>query len=91
MPINDSKMIKVSRNLDILCDYEKYLPEMVRIVAIEGAIGDWAAYLETATCENEIKSGREEISAIAGLGHKLQEDEAKNLFPSWNDRLKWRL
>lgn len=51
----------------------------VLVVAVEGEVNDWAAY---------IGSGNEE--KVKTRGTKLPYDVAKVLFPDWDERLAWR-
>jgi len=60
-------------------DTRFYTQGTVEVVAREGAAGDWAAYVDTPT-------GR----AIEYQGYKLTHEVAKELFPTWDDKLIWR-
>jgi hypothetical protein len=51
------------------------------IVAVEGAVGDWAAY------EGPCKDGAMEVMRT---GCKLSMALAASLFPDWAPRLNWR-
>ena len=53
---------------------------VVTVVAVEGSIGDWAAYLETP------QSGKQ----VAEFGDKLPESVAEEIFPEWAKRFAWR-
>lgn len=56
------------------------LETVIRVVAVEGYYGDWAAYYETPWM----------VISPAEFGNKLPEEAAAQLFPKWAKRLKWR-
>jgi hypothetical protein len=61
--------------------FQDYSPDaIIAVVAVEGEVGDWAAYFETP----------EAVGLVAEVGLKLPEAAAKELFPDWAERLKWR-
>jgi len=53
---------------------------VITVVAVEGSIGDWAAYFETP------QSGKR----VAENGDKLPKDLAEELFPEWAEKFTWR-
>jgi len=61
------------------------LDQRVLAVAVEGAIGDWAAYIGAVPGDDH----EEEASLIAKYGTKLAVELAELLFPGWK-RLKYR-
>lgn len=56
------------------------LDRVISIVAIEGSIGDWAAYMETPD------SGPQ----VALYGDKIPRVLAEELFPLWANNYAWR-
>jgi len=61
--------------------FQDYSPDaIITVVAVEGDFGDWTAYFETP----------ETVGIVAEYGSKLPEAAAKELFPDWAKRLKWR-
>jgi len=54
-------------------------------VAKEGAVGDWAAYIDAVSGYNQA----DDINRVMEYGDKLPEDVARVLFPGFSD-LKWR-
>jgi hypothetical protein len=67
----------VSRGLT----FQDYSPNaIITVVAVEGEFEDWTAYFETP----------ESVGIVAEMGAKLPETVAKELFPDWAKRLKWR-
>lgn len=61
--------------------FQNYSPDtIITVVAVEGDFGDWAAYFETPWT----------VGIVAEWGGKLPEAAAKELFPDWAGRLKWR-
>jgi hypothetical protein len=61
--------------------FQDYSPDaIINVVAAEGEFGDWAAYFETPGT----------VGMVAEMGAKLPETAAKELFPDWAKRLKWR-
>lgn len=58
----------------------EYRPEHPAIiVAVEGAIEDWVAYIETPTSGSTVE-------AVVSGGWKLPESLARELFPEWNGK-----
>ena len=55
----------------------------IEVVAIQGAVGDWAAYFETPF-------SREFRRPTQYAGNKLTQKLAEELFPEWKERLTWR-
>ena len=55
------------------------LDKNVLVVAKEGAIGDWAAYIGAVPGNNH----HDEYERVAALGSKLPESIANELFPSY--------
>ena len=77
-----------TRGLRIITNNDPHPPAhgVYRVVASEGAIEDWAAYLES-------QSSRDlgnDIQAIHDYGHKISQVDAERLFPDWAERLTWR-
>jgi hypothetical protein len=70
---------------------KKRLPEysildrQVLAVALEGAIGDWAAYIGSVQGDNF----DEEWQKVAANGTKLRQEIAELMFPNWKT-LDWR-
>lgn len=76
----------------------------VSVVAVEGAVKDWAAYCESPSSREKFDSiGVGSISqlsfteayriqrrTIAEYGQKLLKEEAELLFPEWAEILTWR-
>jgi len=61
--------------------FQDYSPDsIIAVVAVEGDFGDWSAYFETPWT----------VGIVAEAGEKLPEAAAKELFPDWAERLKWR-
>jgi len=59
-----------------------YHPEdVVTVTAMEGAVGDWAAYSD---------GPEPEAKAALGRGRKLPKKAAASIFPEWASRLKYR-
>jgi hypothetical protein len=52
----------------------------ITVVAVEGSIGDWAAYFETPTCMGMVKE----------YGDKLPRKTAEAIFPDWAKEKSWR-
>ena len=64
---------------------------IVKVVASEGRKGDWAAYVESvASHEAEVISGESEARALHLWGVKMVHEEALEVFPQWEARLRWR-
>jgi len=61
------------------------LSQRVLAVAVEDAIGDWAAYVDAVPGYNH----DQEAGRVAVHGTKLTVELAELLFPEWK-RLKWR-
>lgn len=62
--------------------YYSYSPEHeVEIVAVEGSVHDWAAYVE---------SPYQPFPDVRAHGSKLPREAAERLFPSWAKAYKWR-
>ncbi len=57
-----------------------------QFVATEGAVGDWAVYVETPASRDE-GNGFEDICKF---GAKVTQEEAEAMFPSWATLFKWR-
>jgi len=62
------------------CWYKETPDKVITIVAVEGAIGDWAAYMETP------QSG----SMVAEYGDKLPKETAELIFPEGAKKYHWR-
>ena len=56
-------------------------------VAVEGAIGDWTAYIG-AQIGAESRNA-ENVERVATRGHKMRKGLAEFLFPEWK-RMSWR-
>jgi len=56
------------------------------VVASEGGIKDWAAYLESIDSRKQGNTS----DAIHDFGHKIPQEDAERLFPDWASRLAWR-
>ena len=61
------------------------LAREVLAVAVEGAVGDWAAYIGAVPGEDH----DEEWKRVGKTGAKLRQEVAEVLFPSFA-HLKWR-
>lgn len=61
------------------------LSSKVLVVAVEGAIGDWAAYIDAVPGNNHDN----EFFEVAEHGAKLDRHLAEILFPKWK-HLTWR-
>ena len=61
------------------------LDRRVLAIAVEGAVGDWAAYIGAVPGDNHER----EYHLIMSNGTKLPENVAKLLFPGWV-RMRWR-
>lgn len=65
---------------------EKYVfASRVLAVAVEGAVGDWAAYIGDVNGENHDQEQYE----VARIGTKLPQEIAETIFPNWK-HLRWR-
>jgi len=62
------------------------LSSNVMVVAVEGAVNDWTAYI--GACP-EGSSEENCLIYVAARGHKLKQDLAEFLFPSWK-HMEWR-
>jgi len=62
------------------------LDSKVLAVAVEGAIGDWSAYVGAVNG----KDHDEEYEGVSRNGSKLSKAVAEALFPDWAEKLKWR-
>lgn len=63
-------------------NYQGYDPEtVIQVAAGEGNYNDWTAYYETPF---------EPFPDVLAFGNKLPQDVARDLFPEWAKRLKWR-
>jgi len=61
--------------------FQDYSPDaIITVAAVEGDFGDWSAYYETPWT----------VGIVSEFGNKLPEAAAKELFPDWSERLKWR-
>lgn len=56
------------------------LDKIIRVVAVEGSIGDWTAYFETPACMGMVRDN----------GDKLPKGVAELIFPDWANRFHWR-
>ena len=63
----------------------RILSRTVIAVAKEGAVGDWAAYIDSVAGNNH----EQEVKKVLENGNKLPETVAKVLFPSFKG-LIWR-
>jgi len=63
----------------------KALDPHVLVVAIEGSVGDWAAYIGAVRGKNH----EEEWRKVAEYGTKLPKSVAEILFPNFRS-LRWR-
>ena len=62
------------------------LAKDVLAVAVEGAVGDWCAYVGAVKgLDHEA-----EQNLVAKTGAKMRRDVAKLLFPEWAKAYKWR-
>ncbi len=52
----------------------------ITVVAVEGSIGDWAAYFETPSSGCRVKEN----------GDKFPKDVAEQIFPDWATKYTWR-
>lgn len=57
----------------------------VLAVAVEGEVGDWAAYVDAVEGEDHDR----EWQAVAKSGEKMSREVAELLFPDFKD-LRWR-
>jgi len=64
----------------------KALDSRVLVVAIEGAVGDWAAYIGAINSQGRHEDALQEV---AGTGTKIPQGLAEYLFPKWKE-LRWR-
>ena len=62
------------------------LDRQVVAVAVEGAVGDWSAYIGAVSSENHEREWEE----VARSGSKLPRRVAEVLFPQWASRFEWR-
>ena len=60
---------------------EKSEDHEVEVIAVEGAIKDWTAYVETPNMP---------FHDTAAYGDKLPQSVAERLFPSWAKWFTWR-
>ncbi len=88
LPVQEAKTVRLMDNPFLLSlttkgsTYEDVSPDKtITVVAIEGDYGDWAAYFETPWTP---------FGNVAEYGNKLPLDAAKQLFPDFAKRLKWR-
>lgn len=58
----------------------------VLVVAVEGEIGDWAAYIGSVPGV----SHEREYMEVAQTGNKLRRDVAELLFPDYAAKYEWR-
>lgn len=64
----------------------RVLDSKVIAVAVEGAVGDWSAYIGSVAGKNH----EAEIEKVAEEGTKLHRDLAKFLFKEEVGKLRWR-
>jgi len=64
----------------------RVLDSKVIAVAVEGAVGDWAAYIGAVAGKNH----ETEVQEVAEKGSKLHRDLAKFLFKEEVGKLRWR-
>ena len=62
--------------------------KVILIVAVEGAVQDWAAYFKYLDDDNVFI--KELIEHVAARGDKLTEETARPLFRDWAKNLSWR-
>lgn len=62
------------------------LDSKVLVVAVEGDVGDWAAYIGAVPGNNHFK----EIEIVASHGTKLDKEIAELIFPNWAKSYRWR-
>ncbi len=69
-------------------DYLQAIGEQAQgqFVATEGAVGDWAVYVETEA-SRDAGNGFEDICKY---GAKITQDEGEVLFPRWAKLFRWR-
>jgi len=86
MAFQDTETLTLT--IDQLKEFEARLPGLetkfytqtiVEMVAREGMDNDWAAYVDTPNG-----------SAWEYQGYKLTHEVAKELFPTWDEKLIWR-
>lgn len=63
----------------------KALDSKVLVVAVEGAVEDWACYIGVVRGDNH----QREYEYVARRGTKLPQKIAELLFPNWK-HLRWR-
>ena len=63
--------------------------KVILIVAVEGAVQDWAAYFKYVDNSVDV-SIKELIEYVATRGDKLLEETARPLFRDWAKKLSWR-
>lgn len=63
--------------MEEIIDY-RVLDRQVIVVAVEGAIGDWAAYIGAVKGDNH----DHEYEQIAKTGNKVSEEIARAIFPA---------
>lgn len=64
----------------------KALDINVVVVAIQGGVKDWSAYIGAVPGDNHEKEWR----SVADHGTKLPKEFAFLLFPNWAEELMWR-
>lgn len=62
------------------------LSPRVLVVAVEGAVKDWSAYIDAVKGFNHVA----ESEAVARNGTKIPYEIAKLLFPRFDEQFKWR-
>lgn len=62
------------------------LSNKVLVVAVEGSVGDWTAYIDAVAGQDH----EEEMREVARHGAKIPKWMAKRLFPSFHKAFKWR-
>lgn len=55
--------------------------QVITVVAVEGGVGDWAAYCQVPWITPEM---------AASNGDKLPKETAEEIFPEWAKKYKWR-
>ncbi len=80
----DRETMAVRMNLDYLALIGA--KTNAQFVATEGAVGDWAVYIET-TASRDAGNGYEDICKF---GAKVAQAEGEALFPRWAKLFRWR-
>ena len=62
------------------------LDRRVLVVAVEGEVKDWAAYI----CAVEGTNHDREVESVYRHGTKISREIAEFLFPEWAKKFQWR-